>query len=94
MRATLPALADKNVLVFARSILASIAPADAEADLLSPQERRVLRMLAAGRSNPQIAAELVVSVNTVKAHVKNIYRKLNVSTRLDAARVASTLDLQ
>lgn len=94
VRATLPALADKNVLVFARSILASIAPADAEADLLSPQERRVLRMLAAGRSNPQIAAELVVSVNTVKAHVKNIYRKLNVSTRLDAARVASTLDLQ
>ena len=93
LRATVPMLTGKNLIAFARSILASIAPADVETDLLSPQERRVLRMIVAGRSNPQIADELVVSVNTVKAHIKNIYRKLNVSTRLGAARAARDLDL-
>ena len=48
---------------------------------LNAQEQRVLRLLAAGRSNPEIARELVVSINTVKAHVQSIYRKLNVNNR-------------
>src|SRR5260370_9032313 len=49
---------------------------------LSAQEQRVLRLLAAGRSNPEIAQPLVVSVNTVKTHAQTIYRTLNVNTRL------------
>jgi LuxR family maltose regulon positive regulatory protein len=48
---------------------------------LSQQEERVMRLLAAGLSNPEIADELVLSVNTVKTHVKSVYRKLNVNKR-------------
>ncbi len=55
---------------------------------LSQQEERVLRRLAAGLSNAEIAQELVVSVNTVKTHVKSIYRKLNVNSRRAAREAA------
>lgn len=60
---------------------------------LSEQERRVLRLLAAGLSNPEIAEQFVVSVNTVKTQVKSIYYKLNVSNRQQAAEVARHLNL-
>jgi LuxR family maltose regulon positive regulatory protein len=53
-------------------------------DPLSPQEHRVLRLLVAGFSNPDIAEALVVSTNTVKSQVRSIYRKLNVNSRKDA----------
>jgi LuxR family maltose regulon positive regulatory protein len=55
---------------------------------LSPRERKVLRLLAAGLSNPEIAAELVVSLSTVKTQVSSIYRKLNVHTRKAAITTA------
>jgi LuxR family maltose regulon positive regulatory protein len=58
---------------------------------LSPQERRVLGLLVAGRTNPEIARELVVSLNTVKTQVKSIYRKLNISSRYEASEVARRL---
>jgi len=51
---------------------------------LSPQEERVLRLLVAGYSNPEIAETLVVSVNTVKTQVRSIYRKLSVKSRKEA----------
>ena len=51
---------------------------------LSPQEQRVLRLLVAGLSNPEIAEALVVSINTVKTQVRSIYRKLNVKGRKEA----------
>jgi LuxR family maltose regulon positive regulatory protein len=51
---------------------------------LSPQEQRVLRLLVAGLSNPEIAEALVVSINTVKTQVRSIYRKLNVKSRKEA----------
>jgi LuxR family maltose regulon positive regulatory protein len=60
---------------------------------LSPQERRILRLLAAGLSYPEIAQELIVSVNTIKTHVKHIYRKLDVTSRRDARNVARQLKL-
>jgi LuxR family maltose regulon positive regulatory protein len=60
---------------------------------LSQQERRVLRHLAAGRSNPEIARELVVSVNTVRTQVQSIYRKLNVNNRVAASELARELRL-
>src|SRR4029079_9893072 len=46
------------------------------------RRERLLAQLDAGRSNADIASDLIVSVNTVKAHIKNIYRKLNVGNRL------------
>lgn len=51
---------------------------------LSPQEQRVLRLLVAGYSNPEIAEVLVVSINTVKTQVRSIYQKLNVKSRKEA----------
>jgi LuxR family maltose regulon positive regulatory protein len=60
---------------------------------LSPQEQRVLRLLAAGLSNPEIAQELVVSVNTVKTHLQRIYQKLNVTSRREARAAAQHLHL-
>ncbi|KAB8143134.1 response regulator transcription factor [Chloroflexia bacterium SDU3-3] len=76
-------------------MLHHITPAEERSavELLSPQERRVLRLIAAGQSNTAIALDLVVSVNTVKVHVKNIYRKLGVASRLEAARAAHDLDI-
>jgi LuxR family maltose regulon positive regulatory protein len=60
---------------------------------LSPQEQRVLRLLAAGLSNPEIAQELVVSLNTIKTQVKSIYRKLDVHSREEAQDVARRFNL-
>jgi LuxR family maltose regulon positive regulatory protein len=51
---------------------------------LSPQEQRVLRLLVAGYSNPEISEALVVSINTVKTQVRSIYQKLNVQSRKEA----------
>ena len=60
---------------------------------LSEQEIRVLKLLAAGLSNRDIAGELVVSINTVKTHVKSIYRKLNINSREEARAVVKELKL-
>lgn len=60
---------------------------------LSQQEIRVLKLLVAGLSNGEIARELVVSTNTVKTHVKSIYRKLNINSREEARVVTKELRL-
>jgi ATP/maltotriose-dependent transcriptional regulator MalT len=56
--------------------------------LLTAREREVMLLVAGGRSNEQIAAELVLSVRTVERHVENIYGKIGVSGR--TARAAAT----
>ena len=60
---------------------------------LSAQERRVLRLMAAGMTNLDIARELTVSVNTVKSQTQSIYRKLNVNSRSAAGETARRLRL-
>lgn len=55
---------------------------------LTPREAEVVVRLARGWSNPQIAAELVVSRKTVSSHLEHIYTKLGVSTRTEAALFA------
>lgn len=55
---------------------------------LTHREPDVLAVLAKGRSNPQIAAELFVSVNTVATHVARILAELGVATRAEAVRRA------
>ncbi len=60
---------------------------------LSPRELEVLRLLAGGASNRQIADELVLVTGTVKAHVLSIYRKLDVHNRTQAVARARELKL-
>jgi DNA-binding NarL/FixJ family response regulator len=60
---------------------------------LSSQEQKVLRLLAAGSSNPEIAQSLVVSVTTVRTQVQSIYRKLGVNNRVAASEMARHLRL-
>jgi LuxR family transcriptional regulator, maltose regulon positive regulatory protein len=55
---------------------------------LSARERKVLRGLAAGLSNAEIAAELVVSINTVRTQARSIYHKLGVKNRHEAVALA------
>ncbi len=62
-------------------------------DPLSARETVVLRYLPTLLSNQEIAGELFVSVNTVKTHLKSIYRKLGVSDRREAVRLARDLRL-
>jgi LuxR family transcriptional regulator, maltose regulon positive regulatory protein len=69
----------------AANILTSLEPqASAPQVSLSEREIEVLRLVAAGLSNSEIADTIIVSLETVKWHVKNIYRKLNVSSRTQA----------
>lgn len=60
---------------------------------LSERELEVLRLLAAGMSNQEIAAEFIVTVHTVKWHTKNLYSKLNVRNRTQALVRARELGL-
>jgi two-component system response regulator DevR len=52
---------------------------------LSEQEKRVLRLVAEGKTNKQIAADLFLSDKTVKHHISNILGKLNLTSRSQAA---------
>jgi DNA-binding NarL/FixJ family response regulator len=60
---------------------------------LTARELEVLRLLATGRSNRDIAAELFISAKTASVHVSNIMAKLGVGSRVEAAGVAYRLGL-
>jgi LuxR family maltose regulon positive regulatory protein len=60
---------------------------------LSDRELELLQLIAAGRKNREIADALVISVNTVKVHIGNIYGKLGVSNRVQAVARAQELAL-
>jgi LuxR family maltose regulon positive regulatory protein len=61
--------------------------------VLTDRERVVLHYLPTLMSNTEIAAEMLVSVNTVKTHLKSIYRKLGVERRRDALLRARQVEL-
>jgi LuxR family maltose regulon positive regulatory protein len=63
------------------------------AEPLTTRELQVLRLLAAGLSSREIAAELVVTVSTAKAHARHIFEKLDVHNRTQAAALARELHL-
>jgi len=60
---------------------------------LSERQLEVLRLIVAGLSNQQIAQQLVVEMNTLKTHIKHLYRKLHVSSRTRAIARARELNL-
>jgi len=69
------------------------SPLDQLIDPLSEQELRILKFLVAGKSNKEIADELVISVGTAKWHVHNILQKLGVGNRSQAVARARELGL-
>ena len=67
---------------------------DALVEPLSEREREVLRLLSTDLGGPEIARELVVSLNTLRTHTRNIYAKLGVNGRRAAVRRAEELGLR
>lgn len=74
----------------ASEAVAPESPADPGLSRLSPRERDILREIARGASNKEIARTLSIAETTVKIHVQHILRKLNLTSRVQAAVFAST----
>ena len=77
-------------------LVATPQPGDAEpliVEQLSQREREVIRYMSDMMSTAEIAAEMYISVNTVKTHLKSIYRKLAAAHRREAVRRARQLHL-
>jgi LuxR family maltose regulon positive regulatory protein len=60
---------------------------------LSERELEVLRLVAAGASNQEIARDLIIALSTVKSHLNHIYGKLGVKNRTQAVAQARKLNL-
>jgi DNA-binding NarL/FixJ family response regulator len=67
---------------------AGIRPAESDA-VLTPREAEVLRLLAQGRTNRQIGAELYISEKTASVHVSNIIAKFGASGRTEGVAIAA-----
>lgn len=52
---------------------------------LTKRETEVLELIIQGKSNPEIADEMMISIHTVKAHLEKIFRKLGVQNKIQAA---------
>lgn len=77
----------------AASLVASMRRDSTPAPRLSPRETSVLQLVAAGRSNPEIARELFIGEATVKTHLLHVFEKLGVSDRTRAVTLALELGL-
>jgi DNA-binding NarL/FixJ family response regulator len=62
-------------------------------DRLTPREAEILRLVAHGKTNKEIAAKLILSVHTVERHVQNSYRKINARNRADASTYVARVGL-
>ena len=79
-----PAITRRLIEQFVRRPPASVRPQPAKVSELTPRELEVLRLVAHGRSNTEIAAELFVSEATVKTHVAHALAKLDLRDRVQA----------
>jgi DNA-binding NarL/FixJ family response regulator len=68
--------------------LAELSKKNPSAETLSDREVEVLRLMAKGVSNSNIAEELSITQSTVKTHITSIFQKLNVTTRTEAVTTA------
>ena len=84
-------MTEKLVAAYSKAAVLSGAGAPSPGPLaaLSPREREILRGIAAGDSNKEIARNLLIAETTVKIHVQHILRKLDVSSRVHAAVLAT-----
>jgi DNA-binding NarL/FixJ family response regulator len=88
-----PSIAAKVVAEFSRLSLMQPSPGKELPEPLSDRELEVLKLVAAGASNREIADRLVIAEGTVKNHVTNILGKLGVRDRTQAALIARDLGL-
>lgn len=93
LRVEVEALAARTRISVEEPTRVDLDDASAERLGLTPREREVLGLVAAGRTNRQIADQLYVSEKTASVHVSNILRKLGVKGRVDAAAVAQRLGI-
>ncbi|MCX8026017.1 MAG: LuxR C-terminal-related transcriptional regulator, partial [Thermanaerothrix sp.] len=95
-QSTPPSAAFVQPLIAALASVRQTAPADVldvETTVLTPREREILRLVAQGLSNGEIALTLCLALNTVKRHLNNLYLKLGVRTRTQAVARARALGL-
>lgn len=78
-------LQDTLTEVLRSALLSPVSAGSIKEELLTMRERQVLECLADGLNNKTIARNLGISDTTVKVHVKNVLRKLNLTSRLEAA---------
>lgn len=79
--------------VLSRALHVPVSARSTTVQVLSDAELRVLQLLPSHRSTAEISDEMFVSVNTVKTHVRGLYRKLQVTTRAGAVHRATDLGL-
>jgi LuxR family maltose regulon positive regulatory protein len=92
-RGIAPSYTAKLLAVFKETAEISTTKSQPLIDPLSEREIEVLRLIAAGLSNQQIAQQLVIAVSTVKSHINHIYSKLSVNSRTQAVARAQALGL-
>ena len=83
-----PSMATKLITEFGELAKRADQPADVPAPRLTARELEVLKLVAEGMSNKDVAAELTISENTVKNHVRNILEKLHLHSRMEAVMYA------
>jgi DNA-binding NarL/FixJ family response regulator len=89
----LPSITAKVMAEFSRLSRLAPPPASSLEDPLSPRETEILRMVATGASNREIAENLVIAEGTVKNHLTNILSKLSVKDRMQAVLKAKNFGL-
>ena len=78
---------------FSTTLKTGVTPHDEQFGQLSDREIEVLKFIAQGSTNQEIAQELILSLHTVKSHARNIYSKLGVKNRTEAVARARLLGL-
>jgi LuxR family maltose regulon positive regulatory protein len=87
---------NRVIRAFAPTVEPEVGSAAAPGGLIEPltdRELEVIRLVAAGKRNREIAQELVVTLETVKKHMSNIFRKLGATSRMNAVAQARELGL-
>jgi LuxR family maltose regulon positive regulatory protein len=88
-----PAFTQEILVVLGETAVASPPITHSLPDPLSAREMDVLKLLTTGLTGPEIARELMISLNTMRTHTKNIYSKLGVNSRRTAVSRADELNL-
>lgn len=83
--ATVSAALTDRIFAEFRAMSARTQKSDTQKDLLSNREKEILAHISRGKSNKEIASVLCIAESTVKIHVQNILKKLNLSSRVQAA---------